>query len=128
MMSAEQSGARRPRHFGKWRALAALPAMIASLLLLVFVFGDAGRWEGPVLLGWLALGVLTLSAAGERVAVQMLCRFRRLPSVEHAHIEPTLIAVRAACGLNHIDLYVSNGQGSTRTPLGSGASPLPGRS
>jgi hypothetical protein len=58
--------------------------MIASLLLLAFVFGSAGRWEVPLLLSWLTAGVLTLSAAGERVAVRVVCRFRRLPTVEHA--------------------------------------------
>jgi Zn-dependent protease with chaperone function len=85
--------------------------MIASLLLLAFVFGGAGRWEGPVLLSWLTAGVLTLSAPGERVAVRVGCRFRRLPTVEHAHLEPTLIAVLEACGLDNVDLYVSNRRG-----------------
>jgi len=110
-MSAKLPGARRPIHLGTWRALAALPAMVASLLLLVFMFGGAGRWEGPVLLSWLAAGVLTLSAPGERVAVRVVCRFRRLSTVENAHIEPTLIAVLEACGLDDVDLYVSNGRG-----------------
>jgi len=53
-MSGKQPGNRRPAHLGTWRPLAAFPAIIASLLLLVFVFGGAGRWEGPVLLSWLA--------------------------------------------------------------------------
>jgi Zn-dependent protease with chaperone function len=110
-MSAKQPGARQPTHLGTWRALAALPAMIASLLLLIFVFGGADRWEGPVLLGWLAAGVLTLSAPGERVAVRVVCRLRRLSPVDHAHVEPTLIAVLEACGLDDVDLYVCNGRG-----------------
>jgi STE24 endopeptidase len=111
-MSAKQPD-RRPTHLGTWRALAALPAMIASLLLLVFLFGGAGRWEGPLLLSWLAAGVLTLGAPGERVAVRVVCRFRRLPTIDHAHIEPTLIAVLEACRLEYsdVDLYVSNGRG-----------------
>lgn len=110
-MSGKQPGVRRPTHLGRWRALAASPAMIASLLLLVLVFGGAGRWEGPVLLSWLAAGVLTLSAPGKRVAVRVLCRFRRLSTVEHAHIEPTLTAVLRACGLRDVDLYVANRRG-----------------
>jgi Zn-dependent protease with chaperone function len=110
-MSVKQPDAQRTTHFGTWRALAALPSMIGSLLLLVFVFGGAGRWEGPVLLSWLAAGLLALSASGERVAVQVVCRFRRLSTLEHAHIEPTLIAVLEACGLDNVDLYVSNERG-----------------
>jgi Zn-dependent protease with chaperone function len=110
-MSAKQHGACRPTHLGTSRALATLPAMTASLLLLVFLLGGADRWEGPVLLSWLAAGVLTLSTPGERVAVRVLCRFRRLSAIEQTHIEPTLIAVLEACGLDDVDLYVCNGRG-----------------
>jgi Zn-dependent protease with chaperone function len=110
-MNGKQPDFRRRTHLGLWRALAALPAMLASLLLLIFVFGGAGRWEGPLLLGWLAAGLLTLSAPGERVAVRVVCRFRRLPTVEHAQIEPTLGAVLRACGLEDVDLYICNGRG-----------------
>jgi Zn-dependent protease with chaperone function len=110
-MSAKQPGDRRRTHLGTWRALAALPEMIASLLLLVVVLGGAGRWGGPLVLSWLAAGVLTLSAPGERLAVRVACRFRRLSTVEHAHIEPTLIAVLEACRLDDVDLYVCNRRG-----------------
>jgi Zn-dependent protease with chaperone function len=110
-MSVKQPDARRTTHLGTWRALAALPSMIGGLLLLVFVFGGAGRWEGPVLLSWLAAGLLALSTSGERVAVRVVCRFRHLSTLEHAHIEPTLIAVLEACGLDDVDLYVSNERG-----------------
>jgi Zn-dependent protease with chaperone function len=110
-MSAKQPGDRQPRHLGTWRALAALPAMLASLLLLVFLFGGAGCWESPLVLSWLAAGALTLSAPGERVAVRLVCRFRRLSTVEHTQIEPTLIAVLEACGLDDVDLYVCNRPG-----------------
>lgn len=112
-MSAKLPGALRRAHLGTWRALATLPVMIASLLLLVFLLGGVGRWEAPILLSWLAAGVLTLSAPGERVAARVVCRFRRLSTVEHAHIDPTLIAVLKACGLarHDVDLYVWSGRG-----------------
>jgi Zn-dependent protease with chaperone function len=110
-MSAKQPAARQPTHLGTWRALAASPAMIASLLLLVVVLGGAGRWEGPVVLSWLVAGVLTLSAPGERLAVRVACRFRRLSTVEHVHIEPILIDVLEACGNHDVDLYVANRRG-----------------
>lgn len=110
-MTAKQPGAVRSAPLGAWRALAASPAMIASLLLLIFLAGGAGRWEGPLLLSWLAAGVLTVSAPGERVAVRVACRFRCLSIVEHAQIGPTLIAVLEACGLDDVDLYVCNGPG-----------------
>lgn len=110
-MRAKQPGTRRPTHLGTWRALSASPAMIGSLLLLVFVFGAAGRWEGPVLLSWLGAAVLSVSAAGERVAVRVLCRFHRLSTVERANIEPTLIVVLEACRRAEVDRYVTNGRG-----------------
>lgn len=56
-------------------------------------------------------GVLTLTAPGERVAVRAVCRFRHLPVVDRALIEPTLIAVLEACGLDKVDLYVCNERG-----------------
>ncbi|MDT4937274.1 MAG: endopeptidase, partial [Pseudonocardiales bacterium] len=85
--------------------------MLASLLLLIFVFGGADRWEGPLVLSWVTAGVLTLSAPGERVAVRLVCQFRRLSTVERTQIEPTLIALLEACGLDDVDLYVCNGRG-----------------
>jgi Zn-dependent protease with chaperone function len=110
-MSAKQPAARPATHLGAWRALAAVPAMIASLLLLVFVLGGAGRWAGPVLLSWLVAGVLTLSGPGERVAVRVACRFRRLPTLDHKQIEPILIDILEACGNHDVDLYIANGRG-----------------
>jgi Zn-dependent protease with chaperone function len=110
-MSAKQPDARQPTHLGTWRALAAAPAMLASLLLLVFMLGGAGRWEAPVLLSWLTAGVLTLSAGGERIAVRVVCRFRHLSTVEHARIDPILIAVLEACALDDVDLYVAGERG-----------------
>jgi Zn-dependent protease with chaperone function len=103
----------RRAHLGTWRALPACPAMTGSLLLLVFLLGGTRRWEAPVLLVWLAVGVLTLTARGERAAVTVLCRFRRPSSAERAGVEPILIAVLGRCGLtaDDVDLYVRNTHG-----------------
>lgn len=61
---------RRAGHFGAWRALTAVPAMVGSVLLLLVLFGWMGQWEGAVLLGWIGSGVAVFTRVGERVAVE----------------------------------------------------------
>lgn len=99
---------RRAGHFGAWRALTAVPAMIGSLLLLLVLFGWLGSWEPLVLLAWLASGAAVCTRVGERVAVRVGCGFRR-PSVQQlAMLEPTWVAALTRCGLapGNLDLYV----------------------
>lgn len=78
---------RRAGHFGSWRALSTIPAMVGSLLLLFVLFGRRGEWEGAVLLGWIASGAAVSSRVGEHAAVRVgagfvgrrLLRLRCLP-------------------------------------------------
>jgi Zn-dependent protease with chaperone function len=111
-MSASHVGTQRRAHLGTWRAMAAAPSMIGSFLLLVVLFSAAGRWEGPVLLGWIAGGLLALSTPGERGTVRIVCRFRSLSAADRAQIAPTLSAVLDRSGLtpDEVDLYVRNGR------------------
>ncbi|MHB8672025.1 MAG: M48 family metalloprotease [Acidimicrobiales bacterium] len=101
----------RAGHFGAWRALTAVPAIIGSLLLLV-LFGWLGSWEPLVLLAWLASGAAVFTRVGERVAVRVGCGFRR-PSVQQlAMLEPTWVAALDRCGLapGDLDLYVQRSE------------------
>lgn len=91
-----------------WRTLAATPAMIGSLLLLTVLFGWLGRWEAPVLLGWLASGALMRSSVGERIAVCVGCGFRRPSTPEAATLAPPWAAalLQTGTGAADVDLYV----------------------
>lgn len=67
-----------------WRAVAALPAIAGSFLLLLVAFGWMGQWEGLVLAGWLALVAAAFTRAGERIAVAVGFGFRRPTSAQWA--------------------------------------------
>src|SRR3712207_2145339 len=62
--------------FGLWRAIAAAPAVIGSLLPLTLAFGALGRWAGLLLLAWAAGAALLMTRIGERITVRAACRFR----------------------------------------------------
>lgn len=105
-----QAGAspRRAGHFGAWRALSTVPAMVGSVLLLLVLFGWLGQWEGAVLLGWIASGVAVFSRVGERVAVRAGAGFRRPTRAESALLASAWSTALARCGLttSEVDLYV----------------------
>lgn len=93
---------------GLWRALAAAPAMIGSLLLLVVLFGWLGRAEALVLLGWLASAALVRSPVGERLTVRVGCGFRRPSIAQAAALAPLWAAAirRSGTVAADVDLYV----------------------
>jgi STE24 endopeptidase len=95
-------------HFGAWRALAAAPAMLGSGLLLLVVLGGAGAWRSTALLGWLGSGGVVFSRVGERMAVRLVCGFRRPSRAERIRLEPVWAAALARCGTpaGEIDWYV----------------------
>jgi STE24 endopeptidase len=99
---------RRAGHFGAWRAVSTVPAMVASLLLLLVLFGWLGQWEGAVLLGWIASGAAVFSRVGERVAVRVGAGFRRTTRAQSAQLAPAWSAALARSGLGagEVDLYV----------------------
>ena len=103
---------RRAGHFGAWRALTAVPAMVGSMLLLIVLFGWLGEWEGAVLLGWIGSGAAVLSRVGERVAVRVGAGFRRPTKVHVALLAPAWSAALARAGLtaSEVDLYVQRGR------------------
>ncbi len=99
---------RRAGHFGAWRALAAVPAMVGSLLMLLVLFGWMGQWEGAVLLGWIGSGAAVFTRLGERVAGRVGAGFRRPSKAQVALLAPAWAAalVRAGLAASEVDLYV----------------------
>ena len=104
---------RRAGHFGAWRALSTVPAMVGSLLLLLVLFGWMNEWEGAVLLGWIASGAAVFTRPGERVAVRVGAGFRRPAQAQSARLAPAWSAALARCGLtsSEVDLYVQRSRG-----------------
>jgi STE24 endopeptidase len=98
----------RAGHFGAWRALSTVPAMIGSLLLLLVLFDWLGEWEPVALLAWMASGVAVFSRIGERAAVRVGAGFRRPTRVQSALLAPGWSAALTRCGLraSEVDLYV----------------------
>ncbi len=109
VVSADAAASRG--HLGAWRAVASLPAMAGSLLLLLVAFGWMGRGEGLVLAGWLASGAAVCTRSGERIAVRVGFRFRRPSSAQWAALElPWCSALdRAGIVRDAVDLYVAPG-------------------
>ncbi len=100
--------------FGLWRALAAAPAMLGSLLLLSVVFGALGRWAGLMLLVWVVCGAVLLTRVGERIAVRAACRFRSPSPAQAAALQrPWATALRmTGSAAGDVELYVQ----TTRMP------------
>ena len=105
---APQAVRRREGHFGAWRSVAALPAMVGSLLTLLVLFSWLGAWEELVLSGWLASGAAVFTGPGERIAVRVGCGFRRPSAQQAAVLEPLWAQALAYAQLrrDQVDLYV----------------------
>lgn len=99
---------RRVPRFGMGRVLVAAPAMVGSLLLLLVLFGWAGRWEPVLMLAWLGSAVPVFTRPGERVAVRLACGFSRPSARQRALLEPAWQQVLARCQVEpgDVDLYV----------------------
>ncbi len=99
---------RQAGHFGAWRALTAVPAMVGSALLLIVLFGWLGEYEGAVLLGWIGSGAAVFSRTGERLAVRVGAGFRRPTKAQRALLAPAWSAALGRCGLSagEVHLYV----------------------
>ena len=67
---------------GLWRAVAAAPAMVGSLLLLLACVALC-RWSAPLLVIWAATAAVLVTRVGERMVVRAACGFHR-PSPSQA--------------------------------------------
>jgi STE24 endopeptidase len=94
--------------FGLWRAIAATPAVIGSLLFVSVAVGPLGRWAELLVLGWVACGAVMITRVGERFAVRAACGFRSPSPVQAAVLKPAwataLRVTGAAAGA--VELYV----------------------
>ena len=111
---------RRVPRVGMGRVLVAAPAMVGSLLLLLVLFGWAGRWEPVLMLAWLGSAVPVFTRPGERVAVRLACGFSRPSARQRALLEPAWQQVLARCQVEpgDVDLYVQRSTGVTAFAAG----------
>jgi Zn-dependent protease with chaperone function len=95
-------------HFGLWRAIVALPTMLASLALIVMLSGGLGRWAAAVPLAWLVVAPVWLTRTGERAAVRLGFGYRQVHAGERAVLEPLMSTAAESCGLDDglCDFYV----------------------
>jgi STE24 endopeptidase len=102
----------RTTQFGLWRAIAATPAMLGSLLLVSVAVGALGRWAEPMLLGWAACGAVMITRVGERITVRAACRFRcPSPAQAEALQRPWATALRmTGTAAGDVELYVQTVQ------------------
>ena len=77
-------------------------------MLLLVVFGWAGRWEPVVVLTWLACGATVCTPIGEGIAVRVGCGFRRPTHQQRTLLAPVWRAALVRCGMSadDLDLYV----------------------
>ena len=114
-------GVNKVGHWGAWRALAALPAMVSGFGVVLVALGFLGRLEGLAVLAWLGAGLLTLTRRGERVAVRLGCGFRRPSREQGLMLEPLWSRVIDRCGISSgsVDLYLQRSRAVNSYSVGS---------
>lgn len=97
--------------YGLWRALAAGPVMLGGLAVVVLMAGALGRWAPVVPLVWLMLDGLWLTTVGERVAVRVAYRYRRMDAGLSAAVCAAFAVAesRTRIEASSVDLYVRGG-------------------
>ena len=98
--------------FGLWRAIAATPAMLGSLLLLTLASGALGRWAGLLFFAWAAGAAVLMTRVGERITVRAACRFRSPSRAQAAALQPAWSTALRTTGTaaSDVDLYVQTAQ------------------
>ncbi len=106
--SRPSGSARGHARFGLWRAIAATPAMLGSLLLVSVALGTLGWWSELVLLSWVACGAVLGTRVGERITVRAACRFQRPSPVQVAVLKPAWATALQVTGTaaGAVELYV----------------------
>jgi len=111
--SRPSGGARgQAARLGLWRAIAATPAMLGSLLLVSVAVGALGRWAGLLLLGWVACGAVMITRVGERITVRAACRFHSPSPAQAAALQRPWAAALRMTGTagGDVELYVQTAQ------------------
>ncbi|MCW2705702.1 MAG: rane protein of unknown function [Blastococcus sp.] len=101
---------RRVVRYGLWRALAAAPAGIGSVLLLTAASGALGRWAGLLLLAWATGAAVATTRVGERMIVRAACRFHRPSPAQAAALKPAWATALRVTGTaaGDVELYVQS--------------------
>src|SRR4051794_3039976 len=85
---APGSGQCRVARYGVWRGLAAAPAAIGSLLILMLALGELGRWAGLLLVIWAACAAVVTTRVGEQMTVRAAYGFHRPSPGQAAALQP----------------------------------------
>src|SRR3954447_7196718 len=98
---------RRGARFGLRRAVAAAPAGLGSLLLMLAA-GGRGRWAGALPLALAARAPVLLTRGGERIAVRAGHRFQRPSPAQAAALTPAWATALRLTGTAaaDVELYV----------------------
>jgi STE24 endopeptidase len=101
----------RPRaaRFGLGRAVAAAPATLGSLLLLLLMSVTLGRWVGLLLpLTWVAGAAVLRTRVGEQMILGAACGFRRPSPAQAASLQPAWSTALELTGTaaSDVELYV----------------------
>ena len=108
--------ARCPRpargHFGVWRAVLMLPAIIGGVLLMLALTAGLRAWATPTFLLWLAGATVVSTRWGERLAVRTAYGFHPLSGRERQLLEPMCESALARCDrpCGELDWYVQPGR------------------
>lgn len=95
-------------HYGAWRVLCAIPAVLASGCLVTILCSGLGRWTVPAVAGWLLAGPLLLVGPVERAAVRACFRFRAPIGAECGWLDWLRAETEQRCdaGAGRFDWYV----------------------
>ena len=99
---------RRVVRYGLWRSVAAAPAMIGSLLLLMLASAASGRWSGLLLLTWAACTAAVTTRVGEETTVHAAYGFHRPSARQAAALQPAWVKALRVTGTRagDVELYV----------------------
>ncbi len=99
-------------HFGAWRAVVMLPAIIGGMLLMSALTAGLRAWGTPTFLLWLAGAAVVSTRWGERLAVRTAYGFRPLSGRECQLLEPVCETALARCDRpsGELDWYVQPGR------------------
>jgi STE24 endopeptidase len=94
--------------YGLWRWIAAAPAVIGSLLILLLASTALGRWSVLLLLTWAACAAAVTSGVGERVVVRAAYGFHRLSARQAAALQPAWATALRVTGTKagDVELYI----------------------
>lgn len=105
-----------------WRVLVAAPVMLGGLAVVVLVAGPLGRWAPLLPLAWLTLAGVWLTRSGERVAVRIAYRYRRLTTEQAVQLRVafTVAESRTKVAMSALDVYVRAGTGNNINAYAAG--------